>query len=380
MAVRPWTHVAWMGMLALASPASEAALLPEVTPAGQVAAPYSHRFTAGDKLVSTPTFTLSSGLGEGLEASLRLALDSDIQRKAPEWEPRLTYQLGPTKTPWRLAVATAYNSAAVSGDLALIGSYELGSVTLRGSSCAFSSGFGVGGPTGAMGLGLGWRLTEWLTATVDYGGVVLAQDLEAIANQLPPLGLTQAWRLGLLVGEHLELYVTNSHTHTLQGLHRGSDQVQVGFEYQLPIWRLASPSPAADVSLPDFKHMPDPFAVSMGSPSPAPVPIEEVVPPIRIAPAIAPSIVPLVREQVAEVLEVRMGARGYAPAEILVKRGTVVRWINHDRISHTATSKGLWDSLWKKPGKAFERRFEKTGVYPYQCKRHPHERGVVRVI
>lgn len=413
MPIRPWSLVAWIGCLAITGTASHAAVLPAVTPVGQLSLPYSHRFTATDRLVSTPTFTLASGLRDGLEASLRLALDSDIRRSVPEWEPRLTYQMGPRDTSWRLSFASAFNTAAVSGDLALFGAYEVGSVTFRGSSGAFTNGYGVGGPTGALGMGLDWHINGWLTATADYGGVVLSQNLEAIANQLPPMGLTQAWRFGLLIGptgrQQLEFYVTNSHTHTLQGLHRGSDQVQLGFEYQLPLLGMPVPEPTPEVSLPSLKGVPDPYTVSMRSATSGTAasvlpqdayPLGEEVLPIRVTPAVvptaeprktpraaprvtpvvAPRVAPPVRRKVAEVLEVRMGAGGYAPAEILIKRGTLVRWVNHDRISHTTTAHGLWDSLWKKPGKTFERRFDEMGVFPYQCKRHPHERGIVRVI
>lgn len=384
MAHRRWSLVALFGTLALTVTASHAAALPSVTPAGQLSLPYSHRFTTRNRLVSTPTFTLASGLRDGLEASLRLALDSDIQRSAAEFEPRLTYQLGAGAAPWSLSVATAFNSAAVSADLALSAAYDLGPLALRASTYGFSSGYGVGGPTAAMGLGIDWRILDWITARGDYGGVVYAQDLEAIANQLLPIGLTQAWRAGFMLGaagdQSLELYVTNSHTHTLQGLSRGSDQIQVGFEYSVPLWRM--PAPAPDISLPPFKGMQDPFAVSMrpAPATPVPLPLYEEVPAIRIAPAIATRPSPKVRRRAGEVLSVRMGAKGYTPAQILIKRGTVVRWVNHDRISHTTTAKGLWDSLWKKPGKIYERRFDHMGIFPYQCKRHPHERGIVRVI
>lgn len=390
MAYRLGTHLAWISILALSSTASQAALLPDVTPAGKVAFPFSHRFTTGEKLVSTPTFTLASGLTNGLEASLRLALDSDIQRIRPEWEPRLTYQLHGGPSPWHLSIATAYNSAAVSVDAALLGSYQFGDLTLRGSSCGFSSGYGVGGPTSAMALGLDWRLNGWLMTTADYGGVILARDLDAIANQLPPLGLTQVWRLGVVLGsegeQHLEFYVTNSHTHTLQGLHRGSDQVQVGFEYQLPLWGYRAPDP--DLSLPDMSGVPDPFTISMATPSPraSMPPLEREVRPIRIVPAIAPTSAPPLRRvpkvphrPAGRTHQVLMWARGYSPAVIAVPRGSVVRWVNHDRISHTATARGVWDSLWKKPGKAFEYRFNRVGTYRYQCKRHPHETGIVKV-
>lgn len=400
MVTRPWMHAAWMACLAFGARAADAALLPEVTPAGQVMLPYSHRFTASDRLVSTPTFTLASGLSEGLEASLRLALDSDIQRVRPELEPRITYQFGAGPSPWRMAIATAYNTAAVSADAGLFGAYQLGSATLRGSSCAFSSGFGVGGPTAAMGLGLTWRLNDWLAASGDYGGVVLSQDMEAIANQLLPIGLTQAWRLGLLLGldgqQHLELYVTNSHTHTLQGLNRGSEQIQVGFEYQVPLWRQAAATRAPEIPLPDLQGVPDPFTISMASQSVAVLPLVDEIPPLwlapsppprvyppvhpKVTPAVHPKVHPPVRPKVASVLLVRMGNQGYAPATLVVRRGTVVRWVNHDRISHTATAHGQWDSLWKKPGKVFERQFTRVGTFYYRCKRHPHERGVVRVI
>jgi len=79
----------------------------------------------------------------------------------------------------------------------------------------------------------------------------------------------------------------------------------------------------------------------------------------------------------------------YAPADITVAKGTVVRWENFDSIEHTVTSQtgpgtlipsGVFESGKLGLGDVFEFRFEEVGVFHYFCLPHGSSmQGVVRV-
>ena len=87
-----------------------------------------------------------------------------------------------------------------------------------------------------------------------------------------------------------------------------------------------------------------------------------------------------------ETVTVEVHKYTFIPAEITVKVGTTVRWVN--------TEKRQYHSIWFKetgepepeyfwPDEFFERTFDKPGVYPYVCE--PHEeshdmKAVVRAV
>lgn len=95
------------------------------------------------------------------------------------------------------------------------------------------------------------------------------------------------------------------------------------------------------------------------------------------------ALVPMSRAQ--EVVIIEMKDYKFIPAEVTVKAGTTVRWVNKEsRQYHSVWFKaeGLppGDYLW--PEERFERTFDKAGDYPYVCE--PHEksdnmRGIVHV-
>lgn len=72
----------------------------------------------------------------------------------------------------------------------------------------------------------------------------------------------------------------------------------------------------------------------------------------------------------------------YGPAEITVKPGTQVTWINHDQIPHTVTSKdkgGVLASQALDTDDRYVYTFTKVGDYAYYCTIHPFMTGVVHV-
>ncbi|HWS79544.1 MAG TPA: cupredoxin family copper-binding protein [Rubrobacter sp.] len=71
----------------------------------------------------------------------------------------------------------------------------------------------------------------------------------------------------------------------------------------------------------------------------------------------------------------------FKPANITVKRGTKVRWINKDSTAHTATANNgrTFDSGLLRKGQRYTHTFKSTGKKRYHCEPHPHMRGTVVV-
>jgi plastocyanin len=71
----------------------------------------------------------------------------------------------------------------------------------------------------------------------------------------------------------------------------------------------------------------------------------------------------------------------FKPANITIKRGTKVRWINKDSTAHTATANNgrSFNSGLLKKGQRYTHTFKSVGRKGYHCKPHPHMRGSVVV-
>src|ERR671917_2126926 len=71
----------------------------------------------------------------------------------------------------------------------------------------------------------------------------------------------------------------------------------------------------------------------------------------------------------------------FKPANITIKRGTKVRWINKDSHPHTATAtnKRSFDSGRLGKGQRYTHTFKSAGKKKYLCEIHPHMRGGVVV-
>jgi len=75
----------------------------------------------------------------------------------------------------------------------------------------------------------------------------------------------------------------------------------------------------------------------------------------------------------------------FQPAELEIKAGTTVTWINEDDIGHTITSgnpenkDGRFDMRLAGKGASFSFTFTQPGTYAYFCNRHQSMRGQIRV-
>jgi plastocyanin len=70
----------------------------------------------------------------------------------------------------------------------------------------------------------------------------------------------------------------------------------------------------------------------------------------------------------------------YNPANITVKAGTAVAWVNKGKQPHSASANdGSFDSGAMKSGAKWEHRFDRPGDFPYLCTFHPQMTGVVKV-
>ena|SRR5687768_12692549 len=71
----------------------------------------------------------------------------------------------------------------------------------------------------------------------------------------------------------------------------------------------------------------------------------------------------------------------FKPANITVKRGTKVRWINKDSTAHTATANNgrSFDSGLLRKGQRYTHTFKSAGKKKYHCEIHPLMKGSVVV-
>ncbi len=71
----------------------------------------------------------------------------------------------------------------------------------------------------------------------------------------------------------------------------------------------------------------------------------------------------------------------FTPAELEVKAGTTVTWINHDGEGHDVTEdKKAFRSTVLDTGDQWTRRFDQPGTIDYYCSLHPHMTGKIRVV
>ena len=69
---------------------------------------------------------------------------------------------------------------------------------------------------------------------------------------------------------------------------------------------------------------------------------------------------------------VTIDAARFSPADLSVKIGDTVIWVNKDLLAHTATAKGgRFDSKVIQPGKSWHFVAKTPGEFPYTCLFHP---------
>jgi plastocyanin len=70
----------------------------------------------------------------------------------------------------------------------------------------------------------------------------------------------------------------------------------------------------------------------------------------------------------------------FEPADLRVRAGDRVTWINCDQDQHTSTADaGQWTSPLLAPGDGFTQTFSTTGEFSYHCEPHPFMAGRVIV-
>ncbi|CAG1011403.1 plastocyanin [Burkholderiales bacterium] len=85
----------------------------------------------------------------------------------------------------------------------------------------------------------------------------------------------------------------------------------------------------------------------------------------------------------AETVQVGILDYKYQPAQLQIKAGTTVKWVNNEkRVSHSILFRGPggFESERIFPGESWERRFDKPGSYPYACGPHPEMAGSIEVV
>jgi len=69
----------------------------------------------------------------------------------------------------------------------------------------------------------------------------------------------------------------------------------------------------------------------------------------------------------------------FAPAALTVAVGDTVTFVNDDKVPHTATAQGAFDTGTIEPGKGAKVTFSAPGNFAYVCAIHPAMKGAIKV-
>lgn len=82
----------------------------------------------------------------------------------------------------------------------------------------------------------------------------------------------------------------------------------------------------------------------------------------------------------ASAVTVRMTANAFVPADLSIRPGTTVTWVNDDPVPHSATARdGSWDTGLFGRGESRSVTFSQPGEWAYYCLIHPWMTAVLRV-
>ncbi len=321
---------------------------------------FLHRFTSSDaperKVTSFPTFVFATGLPADVAFGVRYATNSALFPGIPnEYELwlRRAFLRQARGVPLDVSLTAAYNNAAESADGELALSRVLGPVRLIGAVRGMSSGYDTDRSLWGAGGGAVVRVTRWLS---------LAGDVFRIVSDEKGEDFRTAWGAGAQIAipytpHTFSLQVVNTNTASIQGASRGTGpDFTVGFEFTIPITLAryfgGRAAPAAGGAPADSAAAREPARGEAAPAGPA-------------APGSA---------------EVRIANLAFGPAELHVRAGTRVRWVNNDALQHTVSADDRgFDSELLDPGKSYERVFEEPGTFAYHCTPHPFMRGTVSV-
>lgn len=83
-----------------------------------------------------------------------------------------------------------------------------------------------------------------------------------------------------------------------------------------------------------------------------------------------------------QTVEVVIQNYAYVPAEVTIRPGDTVKWINREkRTSHSILfpDEGGMESDRIFPDESWQRTFDRVGTHPYTCGPHPEMKGTVLV-
>ena len=95
------------------------------------------------------------------------------------------------------------------------------------------------------------------------------------------------------------------------------------------------------------------------------------------------SLATILPSSAQQTVEVVIQNYRFEPAEVRIRAGDTVRWINREkRTSHSVlfASEQGGESERFFPQESWERRFDAPGTYSYSCGPHPEMKGVVVVM
>ena len=298
---------------------------------------FLHRFEHGAaparKVTNFPTFLLGYAPVERVLLAAQYATNSDLVAGVPnEWEVFGRWA-APEMGPAEIALTGGWNnsSESVDGEAAL--RLRAGKLSLLGAARAFSQGFG-GDARFAVGGGAVLRLGS-------LGNLALAADMMSLLERTEAerVAWSAAVQLGIPYTPHsLSIQASNTNTATLEGSSRGSSKTRWGFEFTVPITL--------------SRYFGGGAATTAG-------------------PAVAST---------ADTVVVTISDFEFTPAQITIRPGATVVWINQGQVAHTATADDAsWDSGVIEPGGRWSRTFSEGPPQPYHCTPHPFMIGTVRV-
>ena len=298
---------------------------------------FLHRFEHGPapthKVTNFPTFLLGFSPVKSLLIAANYGTNSDLVAGYPnEWEAFARWA-SPALGPAHVSLTGAYDNASQSADGEAQLRLGVGKAALLGVARGFSKGYGNGGRA-AFGGG----------AVIPLGGTfALAGDVISLVNRTDAEKV--AWSAGLQIRipytpHSLSLQATNTNTATLEGSSRGGDKTRYGFEFTIPI------------TLARYIHRGGGAAPAAGG--------QAVV-------SNGDSVIVTIHDF------------DFTPAQITIKPGATVVFVNAGQVAHTATADdNSWDTGMIQPGQRARHTFS-AGQSAYHCTPHPFMKGSIVV-
>ena len=81
----------------------------------------------------------------------------------------------------------------------------------------------------------------------------------------------------------------------------------------------------------------------------------------------------------AETIQIVIQNLAFTPAEVSVKIGDTIEWVNKDVFAHTATARNGDFDINQPPKKTVTSVLNKTGTVEYYCRFHPNMKGVLKI-